>query len=301
MGTKDITEKSLEEFSDVFADIVNVLLFDGEEVINPEDLAEASPYSNYTANGKIRPQERDIYKFWKNSKITLATIGFENETEEESDMPLRVINYDASGYRAQLWSDKAKDGNSTGNECGEEKNEKRYPVVSLVLYYGYKHKWRKAKTLYDRLEIPEKLKKYVFDYGMNLFEIAFLEDEQVAKFKSDFRIVADYFVQMRKTGNYTPPDEMIIHVQELLGLMSALTEDDRFVDIYDRVKGKERISMCTVLDEIEVKGFTKGEIKATVEEAQFFNASYEATVKRVSKKFNLSEEDAEEQVKLYWE
>ena len=38
MAEKDITEKKLEDFADVFADIVNVLLFDGEERIRAEDL-----------------------------------------------------------------------------------------------------------------------------------------------------------------------------------------------------------------------------------------------------------------------
>ena len=63
---EDDPEKALEEYNDVFAGIVNVLLFDGEEVISPEDLAESSPYSNYSANGKIRSQERDIQKYWQN-------------------------------------------------------------------------------------------------------------------------------------------------------------------------------------------------------------------------------------------
>ena len=30
MGSKDITEKTLEAYNDVFADIINVLLFNGE-------------------------------------------------------------------------------------------------------------------------------------------------------------------------------------------------------------------------------------------------------------------------------
>lgn len=33
MGEKDIAEKTLETFNDVFSDIVNVLLFNGEKVI----------------------------------------------------------------------------------------------------------------------------------------------------------------------------------------------------------------------------------------------------------------------------
>ena len=32
MGEKDITQKLLEEYNDVFADIVNVLLFNGKQI-----------------------------------------------------------------------------------------------------------------------------------------------------------------------------------------------------------------------------------------------------------------------------
>lgn len=109
-------------------------------------------------------------KFWKNSGICIAGIGFENESQEDRDMPLRVINYDGAFYRSQF--------------SPHNKNV-RFPVVSLVLYYGYKHRWREPKTLKKCLEIPERLDEYVSDYKMNLFEIAYLSDEQVGKFKSD--------------------------------------------------------------------------------------------------------------------
>ena len=33
MGEKDIAEKTLEAYNDVFADIVNVLLFDGKRLV----------------------------------------------------------------------------------------------------------------------------------------------------------------------------------------------------------------------------------------------------------------------------
>lgn len=249
MGEKDIAEKSLEECNDVFADIVNVLLFDGEQVVSPYELMEASPYSNYSTNGKVRDQERDVFKYWNNSQIRLAALGLENQTVEEADMPLRVINYDASAYRAQL----------------SQKNQNvRYPVVSLVLYFGYKNRWSKARTLYERLEIPDKLKQYVSDYKTNIFDIAYLEDEQVAKFKSDFRIVADYFVQMRKTGKYIPPSDKIIHVQELLTLMSALTGNQIFTETYDESKQKENANMRTFLDDAMDEGITKGITKGKI-------------------------------------
>ena len=34
MKDKDITQKMLEKYNDVFADILNVLLFDGKEVVD---------------------------------------------------------------------------------------------------------------------------------------------------------------------------------------------------------------------------------------------------------------------------
>ena len=36
MGEKDIAEKVLEDYNDVFADIVNVLLFQGDQIVKPE-------------------------------------------------------------------------------------------------------------------------------------------------------------------------------------------------------------------------------------------------------------------------
>ena len=38
MGEKDVTEKILEDYNDIFADIVNVLVYDGKEVVKPEKL-----------------------------------------------------------------------------------------------------------------------------------------------------------------------------------------------------------------------------------------------------------------------
>ncbi len=37
MSEKDITEKILADYNDVFADIVNVLLFNGEQVVSADN------------------------------------------------------------------------------------------------------------------------------------------------------------------------------------------------------------------------------------------------------------------------
>lgn len=45
MGEKDITEKILEDYNDVFADIINGLLFHGEQRVLPEALENISVHS----------------------------------------------------------------------------------------------------------------------------------------------------------------------------------------------------------------------------------------------------------------
>lgn len=100
MAEKDITEKILESYNDVFSDIVNVLLFHGEQVIAPDELEDRMPHSYYKADGKIRELERDVVKRWKQGNIRLACIGIENQTSADADMPLRVIGYDGAEYRA---------------------------------------------------------------------------------------------------------------------------------------------------------------------------------------------------------
>ena len=59
MAEKDIAEKILEAYNEVFADIVNVLLFHGKEVIKPDELVEQAPRAAYKADGILREIERD--------------------------------------------------------------------------------------------------------------------------------------------------------------------------------------------------------------------------------------------------
>ena len=94
MGKKDITEKNLEAWNDVFADIVNVLLFKGERLVKEKDLEADATKSMFKADGKIHEQERDVSKFWKNGEIRISILGLENQTVQNPDMPLRVISYE---------------------------------------------------------------------------------------------------------------------------------------------------------------------------------------------------------------
>ncbi|MBQ9539608.1 MAG: Rpn family recombination-promoting nuclease/putative transposase [Treponema sp.] len=249
MGEKDITEKSLEAYDDVFSDIINVLLFDGRQLVKEDELSDAAPLSQYKADGRVHGQERDVAKYWRNGSIRICLYGLENQTDIDADIPLRVIGYDGAGYRAQILADKGEDG--------KKFRKPRYPVVTLVLYFGEK-RWNMHKSLLECLEVPLELKPFVSDYKVNVFEIAWLEPETVAKFRSDFRIVVDYFVQLRMNNEYKPSAETIRHVHEVLQLMAVLTKDRRFEEVQIPPRAEGEIAMCEVLDRVEKKGFDLG-------------------------------------------
>ena len=92
MGQKDMVEKIMEDYSDVFADIVNVLLFDGKQVVSEEDLKETGMRSQFKADtGMIHEEERDVGKYWIRDGKVQAMIGLENQSCPDGVMPMRII------------------------------------------------------------------------------------------------------------------------------------------------------------------------------------------------------------------
>lgn len=274
MAEKDIIEKTLESYNDVFADIVNVLLFDGKQVINENDLEAESEQSMYKVDGKIHSQERDVAKYWKNGEIRIALFGFENQTKVDSDMPLRILSYDGSIYRNQL---------------NDKNSKKRYPVVTLVLYFGDED-WNKPLNLKNCLNIPDELKDFVNDYKVNLFQITKLTQEQVNLFKSDFKSIADYFVNKDKE-DYRGSTDIIKHTSEFFELMKILSNDNRFEEAYNervKIENAGGMNMCEVLDRFEARGKVLGE-KSKAENIAISMLKDNASIQQIIKWTGVSE------------
>ena len=81
--------------------------------------------------------------------------------------------------------------------------------------------------------------------------------EEIERFQSDFRIVANFFVKKRKNKDYIPDDPTEIkHVDEVLKLLQVMTGDDRYKEMFK--KKKEVHSMCDVAERLEKMGIAKG-------------------------------------------
>lgn len=59
-------------------------------------------------------------------------------------------------------------------------------MLTLVLYFGL-DRWNAAKTLYEAIQISDRLKRFIPDLPINLIEVAWLTNEVIDQFKSDFK------------------------------------------------------------------------------------------------------------------
>lgn len=264
MAQADIAEKSFIALNDVFADIFNVLVFGGKQMMTEDSLSDCNPLSQYKADDeRLHEQERDIFKLWRGHGVNLLLAGIENQTKPDKDMPFRVIGYDGVAYRSQLLKTEVKEINGKRKKVPVKE---RYPVLTIVLYFG-KELWNYPKNLMECFEPPltmdevsEILKEYIQDYRVHVFDIPRLSKEQVQMFRSDFKIVADYFTKVYNMDEYVPDDAVIAHVDEFLKLMKVLTGDKRFEEVAHTMTKteKEGLRMCRILDEREARGFERG-------------------------------------------
>ena len=140
-----------------------------------------------------------------------------------------------------------------------QKAKKVVPVATFVLYFGTDKRWNKKHSLKELFKIPQGMEPYVSDYKINVVEVAWLTDEQLRMFKSDFGIVAHFFVQKRRNKNYVPDDNRTIqHVDEVLKLLSVVTGDRKYESILYNEKQERANSMCEVAERLVNSGIAQG-------------------------------------------
>ena len=222
MAEKDITERHLASFHDVFAAIVNacVALLTGDwsfRQVRPEDLRDAPTRTIHTADGKVREQERDVAKYWTAGGMVISLLGLENQTSVDPDMALRVLAYEGGDYRRQL----------------AQKGRERYPVLTFVLYFGTERRWPEhLRMLSGRLKgVPQALLSLLHDRRIHVIELAWLTDEETDLFTGDIRFVIEVLRCIRLGRKIDLTDQVIEHVDAVLKLLAAVTGERRLENL----------------------------------------------------------------------
>lgn len=150
--------------------------------------------------------------------------------------------------------------------------------------------------------VAKFLKPFVPNYHINLIQVAFLPEEVIGKFTSDFRQVAQFFRAKRlgKEKELRYNREKWTHVAEMMDFLHTFAGDRRYrelkADMLEEV-GKGGAAMCTLIDMIERETREKVEKETTAKVSykllDTFLKNSGKSLEEALLLFEFSEEDAE--------
>ena len=202
MGTKNVRTKKYIGNNEKFADLCNYFLFDGRQVIHPEDLVEKDVTElgiPFTEKGSHTIEKiRDVLKSCtvkSANGVTYLVIGIENQTDVHYAMVVRNMVQDSLNYAAQveaLAKMHRKEKDLRGDEflSGFSREDYLVPVVTIVLYWKA-GAWDGPRSLHEMFRVKDKeILKFVPDYRMNLIVPEEITD--FSKFATQLGAVLEY-------------------------------------------------------------------------------------------------------------
>lgn len=288
----DTQEKELEDYPDVFADIINALIYQGEQKVRPEHLRQAVTETRYRdATGALRKQIEDLGKYEEVDGEAKTLFLLANQTVSDEHMILRKCGYTGGYYRGQYKG-------QTRDIC---------PVLELVLYWG-EEPW-KGKTgireFFHEKALSDRLWEFIDDEKLHVFEMRRLPREVIDRFTGDMRILLEC-LSGNADGKYM--EWRIKHVEAFLELMQVLTGDSNYrklaEDLQNKNSGNEEegggCNMGDLIGDAWREGIQQGVRQGLIAACKEFGATFEETAQKLKEKFSLTDEEAEKEMQLYW-
>jgi len=179
---KDTVTKDYMKRNEIFADAVNYYVFQGQQVVRPDQLRELDtteivvPYGADSA-GEPEQRYRDVLKSliaMMDDHAAYLILGIENQGEIHYAMPVKNLLYDAINYAKQV--QKAANSHrevkdAQGKNRGEflsgfYKEDRLLPVITLVILWS-----------------PE-----AWDGPMSLHEMFLVQDERILSLVPYYKI-----------------------------------------------------------------------------------------------------------------
>ena len=304
----DTVLKNYWSNNEQFADIFNAVLFEGMQVIKPEELedvdTEESSVLEHRDYAESIQASRDLIKVSKKSSaygVELVMLGLEAQEHIHYAMPLRVMGYDYGTYKKQYDSNAKKYKSANGMEEDEylsrmKKTDRFMPVISIVVYYGEKP-WDGALSLHGMLDIPERMKPFVNDYKMMLVEARenklTLHNMENVYFFHMLEVVLDRSIPkneaMQKVIDYAK--EHSVDKSVIMALAGA-TNCKIDYSAFDR---KGDADMCTLFEEIAKENKAEGIIETGFD----CGLSENDILKRLQEKLDISVQKAKEYLNMF--
>ena len=304
----DTVLKNYWNNNEQFADIFNAVLFEGMQVIKPEELedvdTEESSVLEHRGYAESIQASRDLIKVSKKSSVygvELVMLGLEAQEYIHYAMPLRVMGYDYGTYKKQYDSNAKRYKGSKGLKEDEylsrmKKTDRFTPVISIVVYYGEKP-WDGALSLHGVLDITERMKPFVNDYKMMLVEARenklTLHNMNNVYFFKLLEILLDKSRPlneiMKRAIEYAKEHSVD---KDVIMTVAGATNCKIDYSAFDR---KGDADMCTVFEATR----TEGEAKGIVETGFDFGLSENDILKRLQEKLDISAQKAKEYLNMF--
>ena len=304
MGKPDVDESDYLENAEIFADLINGVLYQGEQVVKPQALKEQDGELRSIQSGGVKKTVRDKVRLWNGNTI-LAIFALENQTKIDYHMVLRAMLAESMAYEKQ-WKKRKKEleqenGSVTADEfiSGMRKEEKFTPVITVVVYYGREKPWDGAKTLYDLLDVEgneEKILPFISNYRLNVFD--YHEHDDFSQFHSELQSVFEFLryfdekelLKEKMEANREQYEELSSQAKILL---TKLTNIKEVPGVEAEKFEKGEFSVCKAFEDMKEEGKIEGRAEEIVESGYEFRLSEKETLKRLRNKLDVSEKEAQ--------
>ena len=316
MGKKDEYKFDYLDDNRRFADQINGALFNGRQIVKPEELepdeAQTVSTGQEAGTGNVKTVV-DKVRIWKGKRLHILAV--ENQNYVDYQMVLRNMLSESIGYRKQ-WKRKKRAHREMRDLkkrdeylSGMRKGEKFAPIITLVVYFGTDGAWDGAKCLYDLLDIDEELKEYVTNYRLNLYDCH--EHDTFEEYKTGLRQV---FEIVRYAKDREKLQEIMEENREVYSRIDSETRD--MLEVVANVKipeecrvreaGEERYNMCNAFEKTRQEGYDEGMergmergIRALIQTCKELGISDDVIIKKCAEKYEITEENARKYVEVH--
>ncbi len=300
MGKTDVFESDYLENAEIFADLVNGVLYEGRQVVKPEELSEQDGELRSIAGDDVRKTIRDKVRLWKGT--LLAVFAVENQTKVDYHMVIRAMLSESMAYDKQ-WK-KLKNALASEKEgltseellSGMRKEDRFIPVITIIIYYGREKSWDGAKTLYELLDVKERgeeILPFISDYRLNIFD--YHDYEEFKQFHTEWQYLFEF---LRYADDKKRLREKLTEHKKQYGklsnqakvLLMRLANIKKIPDIKGEDFARGEFDMCKAFEDMRAEGKAEG----IIEMGREFGLSCDEVIKSIQNKLGISMEEAKE-------
>ena len=240
----DIVLKDFFKNPRYFADLVNVILYSGLPVIDPEyliiyDSEISTVIKDHSFIKEIELRRDIVFKYTNGNESKL--IGIENQKQNDRFMLFRCMSYDSILYQRQI--------NNLSND-----NE-LMKVSSAVINWG-EHRWQNYDNLYDFFKVQDIEKISTSNFSILVVNVLDI-DYHLFKEKKNYDLIKTIQLIYKFKGNLERLKGLVID-RDIAIIAASIVNEENEVLKNIILKQGEKVDMCESLMNFYNQGINEG-------------------------------------------